>query len=218
MLGPQREFSAQSGSHVPPLHISLVLHVVPHAPQLLRSVCRLAHRSPHNCAPLPQSQSLHRHELAQVFLPVPPHGAMSVGSQSSWFEHADHSEAVPVFESHVRRCFPHLMQSRSSGSLHIWPMQLPHWQSVPQYCTPPFAHARIEPASHAPWFVQLDQSPHPPVLVSHSRLCVPHWSQLRCRSPLQLCPEHSPFQWQLESHVRVPPEPHACVSFGVQSR
>jgi hypothetical protein len=186
IIGPQRALSGQSSSHLPALHVSVGLHAVPHAPQLLRSVCKFAQRLPHSREPGPQSQSLQRHELAQVFLPVPPHSAMSVGSQSSWFMHADHAETSPVFGSHDRRCLPHLGQSCSSGSLHIWPVQLPHWQSVPQYCTPPFAHPRIEPASHAPWFVQLDHSPQPPVLVLHSRLCVPHRSQLRCGSPLQL--------------------------------
>jgi hypothetical protein len=101
---PQLLASVCSLTHAPPQQVVPVVHALPHAPQLLSFVCSLTHAPLHSEKPLLQVQAPHWQVLPQVCVPLVSQLSVALGAHAPWPEHADHADQVP--SSHVRVWVP----------------------------------------------------------------------------------------------------------------
>jgi hypothetical protein len=124
--------------------------------------------------------------------------------------------ALPVFVSHVLVCVPkpQLPHARVGGSLHGM-TQSAHWQLLLHVCVPvPFApQLRLLLGVQAPCIEHVLMKLQVAVSVLQVLACVPQLPQ-GCVGglPGQTCFMHALGHWQSLPQVRVPCEPHICVS------
>jgi hypothetical protein len=163
-----------------PLLVSQTRLCVPHMPQV-----RVVAPS-HIC---PGQAAFHLHVAPHVWVPEAPHVRAAPGTQSPSFEHAPHSDHVPVFVSHLRVCVPQLPHARELSPVQRWPvhaashMQLPAHVWVPDSLAP---QRRVESGEHTPSPEHVDHADHMPAVMSQVRLWVPQYPQACVAGPVHL--------------------------------